>query len=482
MTTHPSAKATTDRSVTNAPWLTRKRMLPYDLTSPSLSTKRRRVTTTATAVASLQQPPALDTTDEEHTHDAPAKYESFATTSVAYRVPRFNHCRFLSQPIPTRTQALEQLLPWEWLVVQERLQITVMDTIASIWQHAQKSAEWGQRRKGRATGTSTAPNVGVDEHTPVLTAAFKAVYEIFQKKPQTEWGTDCESYAAQAYTNDLYVRVVAEFRRQRRHGLVRSGGTFVFRNQHIPVADVNVDPVVEVRHWGLVLDPWNTWRGVSFDGVVFINGVACGILEIKCCAPRNGQWVRVEHGKAYASVRELFQQLYLYVFQKPYYYPQVQTNLDVARRYWPTIFWADFCVWTPFHFTVETQTYDCDWHRTWCEPREIRAYFRARLPIFTERILRLARDMRERETSTKELETTTLTKDEVLRALDTHYPVPAAAAVPGTVPVGRPAAAGGAAAAATRDSTTATSALHARPYSSETLYRLHLEELHKSSS
>ena len=40
-------------------------------------------------------------------------------------------------------------------------------------------------------------------------------------------------------------------------------GYFIFRNQKIPVPDINEDPTVEVQHFGLLIDPWNHHRGVS---------------------------------------------------------------------------------------------------------------------------------------------------------------------------------------------------------------------------
>jgi hypothetical protein len=274
-------------------------------------------------------------------------------------------------PPLTRGEALRRMSEIERMVFSFLVRLRPLSLLQRIWSLPQKSEPWKWARMGRITGSSTGAAVGQQRKTRVKKVAYAAVYLKFKGNAATIWGSGKEVYAAKCYANDLQRLVTECFRAQRRSGAIQAtadspdGLHFVFRNQKIAVPDIDLDPVVEIRHYGLLVDPWNHWRGVSPDGVIFINGIACGVLEVKC-----------SFGKKYS----------LYTNVRPYYYNQLQCELYIGNRYWPTIRWLDFVVWSPQHFTVDTYVFDVDYFYSWYLPRELKYYFRLYLPTLAERV------------------------------------------------------------------------------------------------
>jgi hypothetical protein len=310
-----------------------------------------------------------------------------AKQSRLRRLKAADHLAFLASAAPaSRGAALRSMGELERLIYEFLVVLVPAGLLRRIWQFPQKSAAWLWARTGRITGSSTGNAVGHNRGTPVLKVAYEAVFAKFKGNIASEWGAGKEVYAVQSYVNDLNRLVTREFRDQRRRGLVvqrrdaaraagggsgdRGCGWFAFRNQRVPVPDVDADPIVEVRHYGLLIDPWNHQRGVSPDGVVFVNGVAVGILEIKCPFAKNKS---------------------LYVNIKQYYFDQLMCELYIGHLYWPTCHWLDFVVWAPQAFTVDTYTFDAAYFFGWFAPRELRYYFALHLTTVAERITLLAR-------------------------------------------------------------------------------------------
>ena len=310
---------------------------------------------------------------EEELHGEYERDESetpdMAKRSFLAKVTMDDHQRFLNLPPMTRGDALRGMSVLDRMIYEMLILLSSLTWLATIWQYAQKSALWLWARTGRITGSTTAAAVGHQRGTPVCKAAYQSMWTKFKGNVASEWGSGKEVYGTQCYVNDLLRIVVTEFRKQRREGKVQKTMTFVFRGQTIPVPDIDQDPVVEVRHYGLLIDPWNHHRGVSPDGVVFINDVACGALEVKC---------------AYA---DLFA---LYVNIHPYYYDQIMCELYLCNRYWPTIRWLDFQVWAPKNFVVDTYTLNTDYFFHWYGPRENRYYFRLFLKAMSEKMCFMA--------------------------------------------------------------------------------------------
>jgi hypothetical protein len=306
----------------------------------------------------------LHGTYETDESDAPAMRKG----SFLFRLRKItdgHHQDFLKLPPITRGDALREMNSTEKMIFEFLIILTPLFLLAKIWQFPQKSVAWLWARKGRITGSTTGTAVGHQRGKPILTAAYESCWVGFKGNQASRWGSGKEVYATQCYANDLQRLVTEVFRAQRKAGDVQRNGYFIFRNQPITVQDINRDPRVEVRHYGLLIDPWNHQRGVSPDGVIFINGQACGVLEVKC---------------AYSKDKSL------YINIKEYYYTQLMSELYLTNIYWPTIKWLDFVVWSPEHFTVDTYTFDARFYFTWYGPRELKYYFRLYLKATAEKV------------------------------------------------------------------------------------------------
>lgn len=289
-----------------------------------------------------------------------------------------DHLRFLAMAPLTRGDALRNMSPLDRIIFEVIVLLTPLLLIRKIWQFAQKSAQWLWARTARLTGSHTSIAVGHQRGTPIMKGPYESIYFKFKGNRASMWGSGKEVYATQCYCNDFNRIVTNVFREQRRSGQIQEtmedgehNGYFIFRNQKIPVADINDEPSVEVRHYGLLIDPWNHHRGVSPDGVVFINGLAVGVLEVKC---------------AYAQDKSL------YVNIKPYYIDQIMSELYLGHLYWPTAHWVDFVVWSPQHFTVDTFTFDAAYYYGWYAPRELKYYFRIYLKTLSERLYHVTQE------------------------------------------------------------------------------------------
>lgn len=303
------------------------------------------------------------------------EYIEGGNESIFYRVGNEENQTFLNMnPHFHSTVYLNQMTKLQQLVFYFMIEIKPLSLLLDIVQYPQKSQKWKKARVGRMTGSVAASAVGQQRITKVKKAAWDIIYKIFKPVPATIWGTDHEPDATQSYVNDLYLNVVKIFREQRKNGSIeQQNNHFLFRGQLIPIINIKKDPIIEIRHYALLIDPYNPWRGMSPDGVIFINDVAVGVLEVKC---------------PYGSYT---QQYWLYVNMKTYYYNQTQCELYLCNLYWPTIKWVDFVVWSPTLFTVETMIFDAEYFYSWYLPRELRFYFHCYLPILVERLLYLTR-------------------------------------------------------------------------------------------
>jgi len=325
--------------------------------------------------------------EEEEVHGSYERDEEDTSTlakqSFLNKLKAENHLAFLSMAPIMRGDALRNMSPLDRIVFEVIIILTPLLLITKIWQFAQKSAQWLWARTARLTGSHTSIAVGHQRGTPIMKGPYESIYFKFKGNKASMWGSGKEVYATQCYCNDLKRLVTEVFREQRRSGAIQAtmedgenNGFFIFRNQQIPVANINDEPSVEIRHYGLLIDPWNHHRGVSPDGIVCINGVVVGVLEVKC---------------AYAQEKSL------YVNIKPYYIDQIMSELYLGHLYWPTAHWVDFVVWSPQHFTVDTFTFDAPYYYGWYAPRELKYYFRIYLKTISEKIYNTAREEKKGE-------------------------------------------------------------------------------------
>jgi hypothetical protein len=282
-----------------------------------------------------------------------------------YNLNMNHHLEFLKEPCLSRGSYLQNMTELQRLIFDYLVAIRPTKLLKEIICFPQKSAQWKWARNGRITGSSTGSAIGYHREYLPLTTAWKSVYTTFNSNVATEWGSEKEAYAARCYVEDLNRLVSTVFRAQRLSGYVKQHGGFEFRGQFIPVTNIDKDPEVAIRHYGLIIDPWCHWRGVSPDGIIEINGVVVGCLEIKC---------------PYAKQHSLYPTL------PKYYFTQLQCEMYISRLFWPDVCWLDFVVWSPTHWTCETIPFEEEWFYSYYGPRELRYYFNVYLPAIAEKI------------------------------------------------------------------------------------------------
>lgn len=297
---------------------------------------------------------------------------SKAKLAQATYVKRFtaeDHLRFLNRKCyDSKDEAINSLSPVEKLLISKIELHDPSSQICKIVTYPQKSDEWIWARQGRLTGSMASACVGNSKYKKVLLQAQEMVHKKkFDPNASMKWGIEHEEIALQDYLNDLYFQVVTTYREVLTQSKSIVPTHFEFRNTLIPILDVNTDPRVEIRQFGLIIDPHNHWRGMSPDGIIFINDVAVGCVEIKC--PKHATQDKYE----------------LYPNIKLYYYDQIQCQLYLAQIYWNTVRWIDFVCWTPKWFTVEFFVFDSEYFYGWYLPREFRFYFDAYLPMLADR-------------------------------------------------------------------------------------------------
>jgi hypothetical protein len=297
---------------------------------------------------------------------------------------------FLASPlIYDWKKALNDMSPIEKLFFEQVILLGDPQTwIPKIYQFKQKSPEWKWSRRGRITGSITAGMhifkknasffqwisnivfVGIVGHCKlknerVMNCVKKALETPKEEKKQEPllkpnnnplyWGSGKEVYAARCYLNDFKRQVVQAFRKQRleyyNKQLNNPDSTsmqmlyFTFRGQSIPlIKGIHADPHVELRNFAQLTETQRHWRACSPDGVLFVNGVAVGCLEIKCSVAKSKS---------------------LYVNFKSQYYEQLMHVLFICNSFWPSIKWIDLCNWTPRNFTSDTFFFDADYYFGW---------------------------------------------------------------------------------------------------------------------
>jgi hypothetical protein len=282
------------------------------------------------------------------------------------------HTEFLKRPCRTRSEYLASMSASERIVFDEMTGLKDLSEIREIVKHPQKSAEWLNARKARITGSVAATSVGLgSKKERMLCKARDMVYKKFKSNPLMDWGVENESNGAFSYIQDLREIINETYKQQRKEQESRKQPfkSFKFRGFEIPVLDPDALPTVILAPFGLVLDPYNHWRGISPDGVIVVNGIPIGCLEIKCPW---GDYYKKDHA--------------IYVNIPKYYYPQLQAELYTCNLIFPTVTWIDFVVWSPQHFTVDTFVFDSPFFFGWYAKREMRFYFEAFLPILAEKV------------------------------------------------------------------------------------------------
>jgi hypothetical protein len=139
-------------------------------------------------------------------------------------------------------------------------------------------------------------------------------------KRMMKHGHDTEDTARKSYQKELEVALQVCFEAYEGNFPVNEAGIPYMRfcNLSLPIHNGRV-PQVHIQIKGFFLDLKMPWRGVSLDGIVFIDGVPLWILEIKAPAANDCA---------------------LYVLFKTDYYDQLMNNLHTIRQHYPTV---QFC-------------------------------------------------------------------------------------------------------------------------------------------
>lgn len=289
---------------------------------------------------------------------------------ITKRIATRDNIKFLQSPLECDIRQLQSKMSMtEWIVFLFLIVLHPFEhMVKQIARFPQKSKTWLLARQGRLTGSMAAAAVGHSRINFPLQKAKESQQEYVRiSSLPMDWGSGKELYGTQSYVNDLRDQVHATFIEQRLAAAKEHGPAFydkwkyfLFRHQWIPVGeDPAILPQVQVRGYGFTINV--SWRGMSPDGIVFINDLAVGCIEVKC---------------AFKDNFALYPNIY------EYYYDQLQCELYIGKSIFPTLQWLDFINWTPDGFTVDEYLLDEEYMYTWFLPREIRYYFRVFLPAF----------------------------------------------------------------------------------------------------
>lgn len=343
-----------------------------------------------------------------------------------------------------RVYRLAQKLFFDHIVVLSKKEIEFAPTFD------QRTPPWFWLRIGRDPSSNGAKGLGWVPYSDslVVNGAFNSVYWHFAGNAKTKWGNNAENYISQTAVNHFNKIILKAYHRQKKKKLFvlndKSELCFTFKSQHIPISGISFylslsmcffplflalylfvidtldmeqhtpivttkdkmyhslvlkrcrDPVVECRNEGSIIDYMAHWMSCSLDDFVFINNIACGGVEYKATAPKSikglDQEVYVdEQGFAHHEYpHKLLNEIQMYPNVPLYHYPQLQKNIYIARKYFPTIRWIAYIPWSPKYFTVEYFQLNREWMYDWALPRHNRFYFMSLLPMYAERFRYLA--------------------------------------------------------------------------------------------
>ncbi len=195
---------------------------------------------------------------------------------------------WLKRPVVTdRDEAISQFLKL-WTHPSRMVFMTLVPVTAlqleAVWKHPQKSDAWLRARIPRKTGSDGGTLLDWSPYCNPLKQAWRKIYGEFIENDATTHGNEWEKPAGKEYIQMFQKTLNRWYIEQRSY----ETGFITFLNRKIPLRKKMPDsryylpPHAEMWHIGMVVDPFNQWRGASIDGLVTINGIPMLLVEIKC--------------------------------------------------------------------------------------------------------------------------------------------------------------------------------------------------------
>lgn len=313
---------------------------------------------------------------ERYTTDADRANRKFGWQKSKWgvRKVRDTHIRaFLKSRLPrTREQAIQWLLDeaqtpsWERELFMSLIPLTGAQATA-MWRHAQKSMLWFRARFPRKTGSEGGSILNWNPYCHVLKSFWRKVYGEYKTAPATDHGVLWEKRAG--------YKALVMFQQHLNQWFIEQRGfetafMTVF-GRRIPLfKDKPTDPYYNppraiMYHAGMVPELFNTWRGVSIDGMIVVNGIPLTVVETKC------PYDKEKYG--------------LYWNEPMYYVPQGQDALSTMMRLYPSLAAVQRVTHSPLYGTnIDLYPLDAHWYTDFYAPRELRGYFSGELVMLAE--------------------------------------------------------------------------------------------------
>ena len=285
---------------------------------------------------------------------------------------RVENCKFLSEPRLELQNYIDNLTPKQrvYFFGQCKHRLLRYKTFRRL---SQGTPDWLACKQECCTGSIGPSMVGHNEHEPPLKTRDHMLHpEDRDEKDNSfskfmkEHGHKTEEIARKDYQKEVENALQIVFDSYEGNFPVNHAGLpyILFCNIQLPIHNHCV-PKIHIEVNGFVLDLNMPWRGVSLDGIVYVDGIPRWIVEIKCPV-----------AKQYA----------LWVLFKTCYYDQLMNNLHCIRQHHPTVEFCHVYVYSvqemgrrcsfmePFYF-------DAAYFYEWYMPRELHFYFTQFLPL-----------------------------------------------------------------------------------------------------
>lgn len=219
---------------------------------------------------------------------------------------------------------------------------------AAIEKAAQGSTEWLKYRVGCCTSSNGAAFVGHSDYDSPLHIADKIIANKSFDNPFMKFGRKYEPVARNIYEVRIQ-NILTRLWKNKPEGQ----DSIMYRKHKI-----TEEPVVKVigTSGSLVHPVWHHIRG-SPDGIVTINDIAIGLIEIKC---------------------SMFG---VYPISKAYHHDQVQIMLLVANALHPTIQECDYISFDGRHMSIDILPLQHEYLQDWFLPRIHRFFFELLFPL-----------------------------------------------------------------------------------------------------
>lgn len=216
----------------------------------------------------------------------------------------------------------------------------------------QGSAEWLRNRVGACTASNAGAYVGHSPYDSPLHLAKKLVQnKSTLENVFTRFGHEIEPYGREYYQARIRRIVLSLWEEARRKGQ----DTFRYRRRTFSAT--GDAPILEVKaDTGSIVHQQYDHLRCSMDGLIYLNGILIGILEIKSSLAGTHWIMKLAH------------------------FDQIQFMLYVIKSHWQDVDECDYAVCDGLDESIEPIRYNQEYTETWLMPRIQRFYFKLLLP------------------------------------------------------------------------------------------------------